>query len=94
MALWGNIEPAANRLIKDINTDELQNRLDQMREQLGSLTRTFRRNAGRQVGWAHRAATDTVDEIEDAMKDHLAASLVLALGLGVVVGYLIRRGSE
>lgn len=94
MTIWGNIEPAANRLIKDINTDELQDRLDQMREQIGSLTRTFRRNAGRQVGWARNAATDTVDEIEDAMKDHFAVSLVLALGLGVVVGYLIRRGSE
>ena len=54
MALWGNIEPAANRFIKDINTDELQDRLDQMREQIGSLTRTFRRNAGRHAGWATR----------------------------------------
>ena len=94
MALWEDIEPAANRFIKDINTEELQDRLDQMREQIGSLTRTFRRNAGRHAGWAHNAATGTVDELEDAMKDHLAASLVLALGLGVVVGYLIRRGSE
>lgn len=94
MALWGNIEPAASRFIKDINTDELQDRLDQMREQIGSLTTAFRRSAGRQVGWARHAASDTVDEIEDAMKDNLAASLVVALGVGVVVGYLIRRGSE
>jgi hypothetical protein len=28
------------------------------------------------------------------MKDNLAASLVLALGLGLVVGYFIRRGTE
>jgi hypothetical protein len=28
------------------------------------------------------------------MKDNLAASLILAAALGVVVGYLIRRGSE
>jgi hypothetical protein len=94
MALWGNIEPAASRLIKDINTDELQDRLDQMREQIGSLTRAFRRNAGRQAVWARDTASDTVDDIEDAMKDNLAASLVLALSVGIVVGYLIRRGSE
>jgi hypothetical protein len=28
------------------------------------------------------------------VKDNLAASLVLAVGLGVLVGYFIRRGSE
>jgi hypothetical protein len=28
------------------------------------------------------------------MKENLAASFVLALGLGVVVGYFIRRGTE
>jgi len=32
MALWGNIELAASQFIKDINTDELEDRLDQMRE--------------------------------------------------------------
>jgi hypothetical protein len=28
------------------------------------------------------------------MKDNLAASLFVALGVGVLVGYLIRRGAE
>jgi len=28
------------------------------------------------------------------MKENLAASLILALGLGLVVGYLIRRTTE
>jgi len=28
------------------------------------------------------------------MHDHLAASMLVALGLGVLVGYLIRRGTE
>ena len=31
---------------------------------------------------------------EELMKDNLAASLVVALGVGVLVGYLIRRGTE
>jgi hypothetical protein len=28
------------------------------------------------------------------MKDNLAASLVLALGIGLVIGYLIRRSTD
>jgi ElaB/YqjD/DUF883 family membrane-anchored ribosome-binding protein len=35
-----------------------------------------------------------VQEAEEMMKDNLAASLVVALGVGVLVGYLIRRGTE
>ena len=39
-------------------------------------------------------ASETAHEAEEAMKEHLAASLLLAVGLGVVVGYFIRRGTE
>jgi hypothetical protein len=39
-------------------------------------------------------ATDAAEEAEEAIRDNLAASLILALGIGLVVGYLIRRGSE
>ena len=39
-------------------------------------------------------ASDTAHDAEEVMKDNLAASLVLAVGLGVLVGYFIRRGSE
>jgi hypothetical protein len=28
------------------------------------------------------------------MKENLSASLIVALGVGVLVGYLIRRGTE
>jgi hypothetical protein len=37
---------------------------------------------------------DTAHQTEEMMKDNLAASLILAVGLGVFVGYMIRRGSE
>ena len=39
-------------------------------------------------------ASGAAHEAEDLMKENLAASFVLALGLGVVVGYFIRRGTE
>ena len=45
-------------------------------------------------GRARAYASDTAQDAEEVMKDNLAASLVLAVGLGVLVGYFIRRGSE
>jgi hypothetical protein len=39
-------------------------------------------------------ATEAAEEAEEAIRDNLAPSLILALGIGLVVGYLIRRGSE
>jgi hypothetical protein len=39
-------------------------------------------------------AVDTDQEAEELMKENLAASLVVAVGVGVLVGYLIRRGTE
>jgi ElaB/YqjD/DUF883 family membrane-anchored ribosome-binding protein len=46
------------------------------------------------LGPARGRALDTAHEAEELMKDNLAASLVVALGVGVLVGYLIRRGTE
>ncbi len=46
------------------------------------------------MGRARDYASGAAHEAEDLMKDNLAASLVLALGLGLVVGYFIRRGTE
>ena len=53
-----------------------------------------RQGASRQFGRARDYASDAAHDAEEAMRDNLAASLVLAVGLGVVVGYFIRRGSE
>lgn len=43
---------------------------------------------------ARNVAVEAAHEAEEAMKDNLAASLILALGLGVLVGYIIRRSTE
>ncbi len=52
------------------------------------------KGASRQFGRARDFASEAAHDAEEAMKDNLAASLILAVGLGVVVGYFIRRGSE
>ena len=44
--------------------------------------------------YAWHSRHHTAHEAEELMKDNLAASMVVALGVGVLVGYLIRRGTE
>ena len=65
-----------------------------MRDYLRDLTTSFSEIANSQWGHARGRAIDTVQDAEEMMKDNLAASLVVALGVGVLVGYLIRRGTE
>ncbi len=65
-----------------------------MRAYLKDLTGSFGRIANRQWGRTRHQAAGTVHDAEELMKDNLAASLVVALGVGVLVGYMIRRGTE
>jgi len=94
MMNWGRAEQKASRYLQQLDADELRDQLDDVRAYLKDLTASFSKVANRQFGRARDRATDTAYEAEEVMKDHLAASLVVALGVGVLVGYLIRRGSE
>lgn len=94
MMSWGRGEERAGRYLQDLDSDDLRDQLDAMRAYLKDLTTSFGKVANRQWGRARDRAVDTEQVAEDMMKDHLAASLVVALGVGVLVGYLIRRGSE
>jgi hypothetical protein len=51
-----------------------------------------KRADGLGAGLLHRIRVG--EDAEELMKDHRAASLILALGLGVMVGYMIRRSTE
>jgi ElaB/YqjD/DUF883 family membrane-anchored ribosome-binding protein len=94
MMNWGRAEQKASRYLPDLDADELRDQLDDVRAYLKDLTASFGKVANRQLGRARGRAVDTAYEAEEIMKDHLAASLVVALGVGVLVGYLISRGSE
>lgn len=94
MMSWGKAEKKAGRYLKELDTDDVRDQLDAMRAYLKDLTSSFGKVANRQWGRARGQAVDRAEEAEDLMKDHLAASLIVALGVGVLVGYLIRRGSE
>ncbi len=83
------------RFVKDnVDLDELYDQISTLRDYVTELTSSAGKGASRQFGRARDFASDAAHEAEDAMKDNLAASLILAVGLGVVVGYFIRRGTE
>ena len=88
-------ERKASRFAKDnVDIDALYEQISTLRDYVTELTSGTARGASRQFGRARDFASDAAHEAEDAMKDNLAASLILAVGLGVVVGYFIRRGTE
>jgi ElaB/YqjD/DUF883 family membrane-anchored ribosome-binding protein len=94
MMSWGRAEDKAGRFLKELDAQDLHDQLDAVRDYLRDLTGSFSKIANRRFGYARGHAADSVHEAEELMKDNLAASLVVALGVGVLVGYLIRRGTE
>jgi hypothetical protein len=80
--------------VKDLDVDDLYDQLDSLRDYVRELSQIVGKRASHQYGRARDYASETAQEAEDLMKDNLAASLILALGLGLVVGYFIRRGTE
>jgi ElaB/YqjD/DUF883 family membrane-anchored ribosome-binding protein len=84
----------AARFVRDVNVDDLRDQLDGLRDYMNELSASVGGTANRRMKQARRAASEAAYDAEELMKDNLAASLVLAAAVGVVVGYLIRRGSE
>ena len=91
---WVDRGRDAGRFLKEIEVKDLQEQVDAVRDFLRDLTASFSKIANRQRGHAPGRAVDTVQEAEEIMKENLAASQVVALGVGVLGGYLIRRGTE
>ncbi len=94
MMHWGRGDHRTGHYLKHLDADDLNDQLDTVRAYLKDLTGSFGKIANRQWGHTRHQALDTVEEAEELMKDNLAASLVVALGVGILVGYFIRRGTE
>ena len=94
MMSWGRAEDRASRYLKELDVDNLNDQLDSVRAYLKDLTSSFGKVANREWGRTRHRALDAAEEAEELMKDNLAASLIVALGIGVLIGYMIRRGSE
>ena len=72
----------------------MNDQLDAVRDYLRELTSSFSKIANRQWRSTRDRALDTAQETEEIMKDNLAASLVVALGIGVLMGYLIHLSTD
>ena len=97
MVSLARAERKAARFVRDaqdIDLDDLYDQLENLRDYVHDLSQSVGKSATRQYGRARDYASETAREAEELMKDNLAASLILALGLGLVVGYLIRRSTE
>jgi hypothetical protein len=81
---------AAN-LVKDLDIDDLYDRLDRLGDYVQELSAGLSKSASYQFGRAREAASRATHDAEETMKDNLAVSLILTIGLGIVVGYFIRR---
>ena len=97
MVSLARAESKAARLVrdvKDIDLDDLYDQLENLRGYVNELSQSVGKSASRQYGRARAYTSQAAKEAEELMKDNIAASLILALGLGLVVGYLIRRSTE
>jgi ElaB/YqjD/DUF883 family membrane-anchored ribosome-binding protein len=82
------------RDVKDLDIDDLYDQLEKLRDNVHQLSQRVGKGASRQYRRAREYASGAAQGAEDLMKDNLTASLILALGLGLVLGYLIRRGTD
>jgi hypothetical protein len=74
--------------------EDLYDQFDSLREYVQELSASMGKSASRRYGRARDFASEAARETEEAMKDNLAASLILAVGLGVLLGYFLRRSTE
>ena len=95
MVSLARAERKATKFVKDnFDIDDLHDQLDSLRAYVHELSASVGKGASRQFGRARGFASDAAHDAEETMKDNLAASLILAIGLGVVVGYFLRRSTE
>jgi hypothetical protein len=95
MISWAGAERKAARLLKgNLDVDDVYDELATLRDSVRALSARAGQSASRRYDRARDSAAETWDDAEEVMKDHLAASLILAIGLGVAVGYFLRRSTE
>ena len=87
MTTRGNWGRETGQLLKEIDIRDLRDQLGAVRDYLEELTSSFSKIAKRQ--W-RSPDLGTVQEAEEIMKENFVASLVVALGLGVLIGYMMR----
>lgn len=77
-----------------LDPEDYYEQLDHMRAALKDMARSFGKVASKRGSEARSYALTTAEDAEEMMKDHLAASMLLALGVGVAVGFFLLRSSK
>jgi ElaB/YqjD/DUF883 family membrane-anchored ribosome-binding protein len=80
--------------LKELEVKDIQKQFDALLGYLGDLTGSISKIGNRRWRDVRGRAFDTAEEAEAIMQENLAASLVVALGVGILVGYLIRRSTH
>ena len=83
-----------SRTKHNLDLDDLYDQVDSLRSYVQELSASMGKSVSHQYGRTRDFASEAAREAEEAMKEHLAASLILAVGFGIVVGYFLRRGTE
>jgi hypothetical protein len=94
MVNWKKAEREPGRFLKELDFDEIYDQLDSIRGYLRDLAGSFGRKTSREWSRARDLVADTAGDAEETMKENLAASLILAIGIGVLIGYMIARRTE
>ena len=81
------------RLLKEVDVKDLLEQLDAVRDYLRDLTASSK-IANRQWRGTCDLALSPASDAEEMMKENLAASLILAIGIGVLIGYMIAHRTE
>ena len=92
MTSLGSWTSEARRPLKRIDAQDLQDQLDAVRDYLRDLTGYFGKIAAR--GRARELVADTASDAEETMRANFPALLIVALGVGALVGYMIAGGKE
>ena len=74
--------------------EDLYEQFNSLRDYVQQLSASMGKSVSRRYGPASDFASEAAREAEEAMKDNLAASLIVALGVGILVGYFLRRSTE
>jgi ElaB/YqjD/DUF883 family membrane-anchored ribosome-binding protein len=74
-----------------LDTNELIDRIADIREDLQKLTSMVGRLASSQLSRAQDAAVRTADDLEEAIRRNPLSALGIALGLGLLLAIFMRR---
>jgi len=92
MGSWIDFERAKSLRPADIN--DIAQQLSAAASYLGQLTESFGKRANTQLDRARAVLSDAAHDAHENLRENVVVSLVLAAGVGLVVGYLIGRSSD